>query len=393
MNRSHDINPESRRLRIALVTPWRFDDSHAWSGMIPRIRTALSKAADVVPISTADQQTSLLDRAMAKGLGVVSRRGYLWDFGAATAIARGRALRRRIREATPDVVLGVVASTDLAFVGNVGVPIVQVSDATFEAIRGFYPMFSNLHPLSSWQAELIAERSTRATDVFVASSQWAIDSLVRDYAVGTHQCILAPTGPGIDAPESLVRAAAGPDELRALLVASNWHRKGGDIAVDAVRRARERGVPVTLTVVGDAPAELPDWVDARGRLDAAGLSVEYQRADLLLEPAVANAAGVTLTDAAAHGLPAIAADVGGVSSIVRDGTTGVLVSIPQPSSSATLAEGVADAIEQLQDPALRAALGDAARAFSETDLNWDEWATRTLAACELALSDRGMRRG
>lgn len=361
--------------------------------MIPRIHAALSTVADVVPISTSDQRTSLLDRAAARLLGAVSSRGYLWDFGVATSIARGRSARRRVRAAAPDVVLGVVASTDLAFIGDVGTPIVQVSDATFAAIRGFYPMFSNLHPVSSVQAEIIAERSARATDVFLASSQWAIDSLMRDYAVGSEQCVLAPTGPGIDPPVAPESAAPpSEDAIHALLVSSNWHRKGGDVAVDAVRRARERGVPATLTIVGDAPAGLPEWVRACGRLDAVALGVEYERADLLLELASANAAGVTLTDAAAHGLPVVAANVGGVASIVRDGETGILVAA-ESSSAGDIAESAADAISRLSDSALRSQLSATARSRWATDLNWDEWTRRALSACVQALEVREVRRG
>lgn len=383
---------DRRRPRIALVTPWRFDDPHAWSGMIPRIYSALSDVADVVPLSTAEQQTSVIDRAAAKALGLVSRRGYLWDFGLATSAARGRALRRRIRATAPDVVVAVVASTDIAFLGDVNAPIVQVTDATFDAIHGFYPMFSNLHPLSSAQAEIIAERSARATAMFVASSQWAIDSLVHDYAVGTHQCVLAPTGPGVAPPSAWQREArSGP--LRALLVASNWQRKGGDVAVDAVRRARARGVPASLTVVGDAPAGLPEWVSARGRLDAAALSTEYQNADVLLELTSANAAGVTLTDAAAHGLPVIATRVGGVGSIVLDGATGVLVKTTDASSSTAFAERAADALATLQDPSVRTRMSAAAREHWQTDLTWAAWTTRTMSACAQAMTPHETRLG
>lgn len=389
MNRAEN---DGARLRIALVTPWVFDDPRAWSGMISRIHSALSDVADVVPISTAGQRTALPDRAAARLLGAVSKKSYLWDFGVATSIVRGRSVRRRIRAAVPDVVIGVVASTDLAFVGDVGAPIVQVSDATFEAIRGFYPMFSDLHPASSVQARIIAERSTRATDVFIASSQWAVDSLVRDYAVGTHQCVLAPTGPGIEPFEASTRNEARVQPLNALLVSSNWQRKGGDAAVEAVRRARERGADVALTVVGDAPAGMPEWVRACGRLDAAGLSGEYARADVLLELASANAAGVTLTDAAAHGLPAVAAHVGGVASIVSDDETGILIPAPDPLSTESLADRAADAIVRLGDPELRARMGAAARERSTSDLNWDEWTRRTLTACAMALEAREMRR-
>lgn len=391
MVRSSPGPTHNDRLTIAFVTPWHLDDPRAWSGMIARMAAAISDVADVVPVSTATHPTSRIDRLVTRSLNVVSNKRYLWDFGIATAISRGRALRRRLRVAAPDVILGVVASTDLAFIGTHDAPVVQVSDATFAAIRDFYPQFSDLHPLSAWQAELITNRSIRATDVFVASSQWAIDSLVRDYAVGTHQCVLAPTGPGIEPPERSMPGIGTAAGFSALLVSSDWTRKGGDIAVEAVRRARALGTPVDLTVVGDAPRDLPDWVHVRGRLSAEELSREYLRADVLLELARANAAGVTLTDAAAHRLPAIAADVGGVASIVIDGETGVLVGA-RAMSDDRLASAAADALAQLSDPQLRSRMGEAARERWASDLAWDEWARRTLAACASAKVQREARR-
>lgn len=367
-----------------MVTPWRFDDARAWSGMIARMAAALSEVAEIIPVSTAAHPTSRIDRLATRTLSMASNKGYLWDFGIATAVSRGRTLRRRLHSAEPDVVLGLVSSTDLAFAGALDAPVVQVSDATLAAMHNFYPQFTNLHPLSLWQAEFVTNRSIRATDAFVVSSQWAIDSLVRDYAVGTHQCVLAPTGPGIDPPEGAVQRGTANGALSALLVSTNWDRKGGDIAVEAVRRARESGTRVELTVVGDAPTDLPEWVNLRGRLDTEALSREYLHADVLLELARANAAGVTLTDAAAHSLPAIAAAVGGVSSIVVDRETGVLLDVAAATNEGSLAHAAADALTQLSNPDLRASMGQAAHTRWKDHLNWDEWARRVIAACGIA---------
>jgi glycosyltransferase involved in cell wall biosynthesis len=68
---------------------------------------------------------------------------------------------------------------------------------------------------------------------------------------------------------------------------------------------------------------------------------------------------VSLMEAAACGRPAVATAVGGVPELVADGVTGLLVA---PGDSL----GLADALERLlRHPALRAAMGQAARARAE----------------------------
>ncbi len=63
----------------------------------------------------------------------------------------------------------------------------------------------------------------------------------------------------------------------------------------------------------------------------------YAAHDVLLEPARANAGGVTLTDATASGLPVVATRTGGVPSIVDDGVTGFLVDADDPVREAVAA--------------------------------------------------------
>ncbi|WP_169516535.1 glycosyltransferase [Gulosibacter molinativorax] len=374
---SRERSAADRRIpRIAMVTPWRFDDPRAWSGMIAHMQRVMGERVELVPISTEPVSTAIIDRVATRVIGAISNRKYLWDFGLATALRRGRSLKRRLRNEEIDAVLAVVASTDIAFLGKIGAPIIQVTDATLIAMRDFYAMFSNVHPVSSIQADAVSARATRTTEGFVASSAWAKNSLVLDYGVRSEHVVVAPTGPAILPPEPLERPAPVSGPLRLLLVSTEWERKGGTIALKAVEEARSRGLEAGLVIVGDAPASLPAWAEPMGRLSREALSAEYVKADILIELATANAAGVTLTDAAAHGLPAIAADVGGVASIVKHDLTGLLV-----KSGESIVADAATAIFRMSDPGLRAKYSSSAIEWSRTELNWEVWADRTLDLC------------
>ena len=75
--------------------------------------------------------------------------------------------------------------------------------------------------------------------------------------------------------------------------------------------------------------------------------------------------GISIAEASACGLPVIAGRSGGIPEAVRDGDTGLLVDAERP-------EAVSDALRLLlDDPALRARLGRAARRSVETYYNWD----------------------
>lgn len=90
-----------------------------------------------------------------------------------------------------------------------------------------------------------------------------------------------------------------------------------------------------LVVVGDGDAKAAvtaalaplgsERLRYAGQVARAALPEFYAAADLLVWPAIGEAYGMALLEAQATGLPVVAGDVGGVSSIVADGRTGRLV--------------------------------------------------------------------
>ena len=109
-----------------------------------------------------------------------------------------------------------------------------------------------------------------------------------------------------------------------------------------------------LTVVGDGPerdvvrakfADLPAgrlvWA---GERDAAGVAGAMARADLSVWPGFGEAYGIAYLEAGAAGLPSLAMESGGISSVVTDGETGLLT--PEgdgPAFTAALERLIADA--------------------------------------------------
>ena len=113
-----------------------------------------------------------------------------------------------------------------------------------------------------------------------------------------------------------------------------------------------------------------DWITLSGRLSHEQLVAEYQRAWLVSSASLAEGWGLTLTEAAACGTPAVATDVSGHRSSVVDGVTGVLAPLDR------LGEVMADV---LLDDARRDQLAAAGLARAQT-LTWDASARGILAA-------------
>ena len=111
--------------------------------------------------------------------------------------------------------------------------------------------------------------------------------------------------------------------------------KRQDELIEAAVIARERVPDLQLMIVGDGPLRpalearvaahgAQDWITLTGRLTHDELVSEYQRAWLVSSASLAEGWGLTLTEAAACGTPAVATDVSGHRSSVVDGVTGVL---------------------------------------------------------------------
>jgi glycosyltransferase involved in cell wall biosynthesis len=105
-----------------------------------------------------------------------------------------------------------------------------------------------------------------------------------------------------------------------------------------------------------AGAGLAGRVRAPGQLTPASLALWRSAADVALVPSLWDNAPYALLEAMAAGLPVVAARVGGIPEIAADGSEALLV--PPGDAGATAA-----AVGRLLDePALAAALGRAARA-------------------------------
>lgn len=150
---------------------------------------------------------------------------------------------------------------------------------------------------------------------------------------------------------------------------------GIDVLIEAVPAllASDRQIQVEIGGVGSLQSMferridelgIGDHVALRGRLAHTEVPAFLRSLAVFAMPSRAESFGVAALEAQACGLPVVASQVGGLPEVVRDGETGLLVPPEQP-------QALADALLRLiEDPQLRARLGQAGRAWVRARYDW-----------------------
>nr|WP_255718412.1 glycosyltransferase [Micrococcus sp. ACRRV] len=364
-------------MRIGVYSPWNTADPSAWSGVVLPMTQALADVVEVEVIPPVDVRDALTERLRARLRGMRGGRS-LPTHTLASSRRRSAALASRLAERTGpplDALVAIAASTDVLALPN-DLPLIQVTDATFPAITGFYPIATGLGARNEGQGRAVERAGAAVTAQYVVASDWAARSLIHDVDVSPSRVTVAPFGPGTPVmDEPVARKLDGP--LRVLAVMADWDRKRGDDVISAVKLARAKR-PIELTVVGHSPDDLPSWVRREGVVPRHRLAELYAEHHVLVDLASANAAGVVMTDALISGLPVVATRVGGAETIVQDGVTGWLVDASD--AIATTARVLADLDGGTVSAASTAALDDAAQR-----LTWTVWASSVVDAIKVAI--------
>jgi D-inositol-3-phosphate glycosyltransferase len=233
------------------------------------------------------------------------------------------------------------------------------------------------------------------SDLMLANSSEERRQLVDLYGADPARIEVVP--PGVDhaffttGSQAVARRATGLGAGPVLLFAGRIQPlKGVDVALRTLE-ALNRPEACLVVVGGASGAEgeveeqrLKDLAVAHGLVDRVhfvapqphhSLAYWYRAADVVVMPSRSESFGLVALEAAACGVPVVAADVGGLRTLVDHGRTGYLVEGRDP---ADYAAGVA---RILDDPELAAgmALAAAERSWSYT---WSATAARLRRICD-----------
>jgi glycosyltransferase involved in cell wall biosynthesis len=366
------------RLRLGFVTIHAAHDQSAYSGSAFAMRQAFRNHPDVMLTDIDDLATFLypLWRAKQAMYWFGARKRYWMNRQPMVLERYARQVAQKAAAAGPLDLLFSPSSIPLArYTGPI--PTAFWSDATFDRLADFYPEASNFCHETVMAGHRMEAAALRSCSLAIYSSAWATDSAATAYSAPRSKLetvsyganIDPPTGP-LDAEAMIERRLQSPPRL--LFIGSHWQRKGGDIAVAVAAELVRRGHRVALDIVGCVPpGAMPDFVTVHGFLDKqspagrARLGGLFRDAHVLVLPTRADCVPMVIAEAYSYGLPVATTTVGGVSSVVQDGTTGRLLGLEADASA------WATAVEEILSPTDRYAVRSrAALALFRNSLNW-----------------------
>jgi len=386
-----------RRPKLLFLTT---EDWYFCSHRLPVARAARDAGLDVVVATRVRAHAAEIRREGFALRPLAWRRRGGGPFAAARSIA---AIARLYRVERPDIVHHVALkpvlfgdlARRLAFAGADGGP------AIVDSLMGLGSGFSATDGAAWLRRPLLrlALRLTlgRGSDRVIVQNPEDGDALA-GFGVDRRRIVLI-RGSGIDTRHFQPLPDPSGDTVRVALVSRMIRQKGVLDAAAAIRRLRERGVPVELLLAG--PTD-PDNAGALGVEALAGLAAEpgitwlgpvadvrevWDRAAIAVLPSTyGEGLPKALLEAAACARPIVATDVPGCREVVRPGETGILV--PAHDTAA-----LAEAIKALAgDAAERRRLGQAGRALVERAFAEEVVARETLDIYRALLAEGPPRR-
>lgn len=310
--------------------------------------------------------------------------------GYARAWARGlRGQGLRIRDLAAATIVIPLAAAQARNAERLAIDHIHAHFATHAALAAFvireltgipFSVTAHSHDLTSRTA-MLTEKLEAASAVVVISSYYR-----------THVCRLL--GAGASGRVHVVRCGVDTRALRPASRATAREREGAPLTViapgrlvpmkgqrflvEAAAALRRQGVRIRLVLAGHGPLgpELRDRAAALGIAEDVTLTgaLEHRRmlaaiaaADIACLPSIVTPSGeqegipVALMEAMALGVPVVSTRTSGISELVRDGLTGLLV---PPGDVGALALAIQRLVD---DPGLRERLGRAGREAVERD--------------------------
>jgi D-inositol-3-phosphate glycosyltransferase len=277
--------------------------------------------------------------------------------------------------------------------------------------RWSVPLAHTMHTMAKVKNESLADGDTpepaarvlgeeqvvEASDMLIANTDLEAEQLVKLYGAWPDRVEVVE--PGVDlrvfrpTPQQAARARLGipPDAVVPLFVGRLQPLKAPDVLLRAVALMLERDpslrprllVPVVGGPSGSGlehPTALADLATSLGLDDVvrfvppvsrAELVDWYAAATLICVPSYNESFGLVAIEASAVGTPVVASAVGGLTTVVRDGVTGLLVDGHDPADYALAMSRLVAA------PAYRDRLGSAA-ALHARGFAWERTADLTL---------------
>lgn len=324
-------------MRIAFVSTYDSSDINNWSGTPFYISKTVQKyIGNVDYIGNIDIKSFLINNFKNFYLKKVKKKVFLAERSKKLAEHYANQVNEKLIGNKYDFIISI-GVIPIAFL-KTDIPIITIADANFHSMIDYY--FKNLSDLSIKDGNQMESRGLNKSKLVVFASDWAANSAIDFYKIEKNKVCVIPFGANLDIippKENLKKVIKKPLEL--LFMGKEWERKGGDIVVETFYLLNNIGIETNLTIVGlNPPLSVPDtrikiypFINKSKEKDRNLMSSILFNTDIFFMPSRAECYGIVFCESNAYGIPCIAADTGGISTIIKNGTNGYLLN---PSAKA-----------------------------------------------------------
>jgi len=322
-------------MKISYITTYNALDVHNWSGLGYNLaKTLTDQNAELEYIGNLTMKNDKLlklKRLLYRKLG----QRYLID--RSFSVAKGYADQVAKRISSSSDCIFSPGSVPIAYL-DTRKPKVFYTDATFAGMVGFYDTFSNLSAETIRQANKLEQAALSSCSLAIYSSDWAARTAIDNYKVDPEKVKVVPFGANIECNRStddikkIIRQRS-KTTCKLLFLGVDWERKGGALAVDIMQALNKAGLSTELHIAGlnSLPfATMPDRVINHGFISksspegVAKIEKLIAESHFLILPTKAEAYGLVFCEANSFGVPAIATNVGGIPTIIKNDVNGRL---------------------------------------------------------------------
>ncbi|MBK8551342.1 MAG: glycosyltransferase family 4 protein [Ignavibacteria bacterium] len=265
-------------------------------------------------------------------------------------------------------------------------PLIQITDGTPKLLFEHY-YENRMSDGLLRRMEEISMKVVNKCSMIIASSRWCADSIINDYKVSESKVRIVPFGANVEDGD-IIPVGGKIDRsknINFLFIGGDWERKGGELTVRICDRLISGGYKIKLTVVGcPVPEQFRrDYINNTLSLnknkdeDRIKLNKLFEEAHFFILPSGADMSPIVLCDAAACGVPVITRNVGGISEIVKDNLTGIV--LEEESEEEDYYSRITQLID---DPESYGNMSSESKRRYEDLLNWNVFTKNLRNICE-----------
>lgn len=223
---------------------------------------------------------------------------------------------------------------------DVDLPKVFYDDRNFSDLIDYYPCHMNLCEETINQGIQLDKKRLESASLAIFSSQWAADTAIYKYGTPKEKVKVVPFGANISKDlkfseiEKIISTKKNKP-LQLLFVASNWERKGGERTIEICDILKSKNINFNLHLIISPTCTphipLRDYIINHGFLDKKNpiqnslLESIYELTNFLLVPSKADCTPLIIAECNAFGIPVVARDTGGISSLISENENGFLM--------------------------------------------------------------------